>query len=69
MKINISGFQGTGKTKIAEKLAHLLNSEGKSVRLIDGESSFQLRGDESKRGKMKVWDVTIRVRNIYAKGT
>lgn len=67
MKINISGFQGEGKTKVAEKLAHMFNNEGKSVRLIDGESSFQLRGAVVGRGKLKVWDVVIRVRNINVK--
>lgn len=66
MKINISGFQGEGKSKAAEKLAHMFNNEGKSVRLIDGENSFKLRSDTQKRAP-KVWDVTIRVRNIYEK--
>ena len=67
MKINISGFQGEGKTKVAEKLAHMFNNEGRSVRLIDGCNSFQLHGVVKGRAKLKVWDVTIRVRNIYAK--
>ncbi len=65
MKINISGFQGEGKSQIAQKLAHMVNVGGKSVRLIDGANSFKLRADNQKRAP-KVWDVTIRVRNIYA---
>lgn len=67
MKINISGFRGEGKSKIAREVAHLLNKEGKSIRVVDGCNSEEMRGAETpRRGKMKVWDVTIRVRNIYA---
>ena len=67
MKITVSGFQGEGKSQVARSLACLLNQQGKTVRVIDGCNSQELRAGQSKKGKLKCWDVIIRVRNIVPK--
>ena len=67
MKINISGFQGEGKSITARRIADSLNQQGKTVRVIDGCNSQELRAGQSKKGKLKCWDVIIRVRNIVPK--
>lgn len=64
MKINISGFQGEGKSLIARKIVDLLTNQGKTVRLVDGCNSEEFRVGQSKRGKLKCWDVVVRVRNV-----
>jgi len=65
MKVNISGFQGEGKTRTARNLAKALHESGKTVRVIDGCDSHELRAGQSKKGKLKCWDVVIRVRTVH----
>lgn len=65
MRINISGFQGEGKSQTARKLATMLQESGKTVRVVDGYNSHELRAGQSKKGKLTAWDVIIRVRTTH----
>lgn len=69
MKINISGFRGEGKSLVARKIVDALVQQGKTVRLVDGCNSEEFRVGQTGRGKLKCWDVVVRVRNVnvYAK--
>ena len=64
MRINVSGFQGEGKSILARKIADSLHQlRGRSVRLVDGCNSENFIPEDQK-GK-KVFDDTIRVRTIH----